>query len=337
MSVAWPEPVFGGRALRLAAKASPIAEFRPALEARRFVRARDEEVVVEVHAAGVNQSDAKAALGTMPQAVWPRTPGRDFAGVVVGGPAALMGRAVWGTGGDLGITRDGSHATHLVLPAAGVALKPEAVAMREAGGAGVPFVTARLGFERAGLPRPDEIVLVFGVNGKVGQAAAQIATARGAKVIGVGRGAGYLGHACAPVEFVDGSAPERVAQAVRVLTAGHGADIVVNAVGSPYFEAAQEALAAFGRQIILASVAPVVPLRIFDFYHGSHAYFGVDSLGLDAPASARLLERLAPDFESGRLRAFPAATGVHPLAAAAAGYAEALAGSRGRVILLPNG
>ncbi|HVV92847.1 MAG TPA: zinc-binding alcohol dehydrogenase family protein [Hyphomicrobiales bacterium] len=337
MSAARPEAVFEGRALRLSERAASIAAFRPALEPRRFACSRDDEVVVEVHAAGVNQSDAKAALGTMPQAVWPRTPGRDFAGIVVDGPAALMGRAVWGTGGDLGITRDGSHATHLVLPANAVALKPAAVPMREAGGAGVPFVTALLGFERAGMPRPGDFVLVLGVNGKVGQAAAQIATARGAKVIGVGRGGGYAGHASAPVDFVDGSAPERVAQAVRALTAGHGADIVMNAVGSPYFDAAQEALASFGRQIILASLAPVVPLRIFDFYHGSHAYFGVDSLGLDAAASARLLERLAPDFEAGRLVAFPAAGGVHPFAEAAAAYAEALAGGRGRVILIPNG
>jgi NADPH:quinone reductase-like Zn-dependent oxidoreductase len=325
-----------GRALRLAAKAPSIAEFHPVIEPRRFARTRDDEVVVEIRAAGVNQSDAKAALGTMPQAVWPRTPGRDFAGIVVEGPLALAGRAVWGTGGDLGVTRDGSHATHIVLPANAVALKPEAVPMREAGAVGVPFVTALLGFERAGLPGPGDAVLVLGVNGKVGQAAAQIAAARGAKVIGVGRGAGYAGYASQPVEFIDGSAPERVAQAVRALTAGHGADIVMNAVGSPYFEAAQAALASFGRQILLASLAPVVPLRIFDFYHGSHAYFGIDSLGLDAPACARLLERLAPDFAAGRLRAFPAAEGVYPFVEAAAAYADALVGRRARVFLVPG-
>src|SRR5690242_20219338 len=74
------------------------------------------EVLVELRAAGVNRSDVAATLGRMPQAVWPRTPGRDWAGVVIEGPAELIGREVFGAGGDLGITCDGTHASHLVLP-----------------------------------------------------------------------------------------------------------------------------------------------------------------------------------------------------------------------------
>ena len=72
------------------------------------------EVVVEVKAAGVNPSDVKAALGAMPHAVWPRTPGRDWAGIVVAGPDGV-GREVWGSGGELGIKRDGTHARYLRL------------------------------------------------------------------------------------------------------------------------------------------------------------------------------------------------------------------------------
>ena len=45
-----------------------------------------DEVLIEVRAAGVNRSDVAAAMGRMPQAVWPRTPGRDWAGVVIEGP-----------------------------------------------------------------------------------------------------------------------------------------------------------------------------------------------------------------------------------------------------------
>ena len=41
----------------------------------------DQEVLIELKAAAVNPSDVKAILGAMPHAVWPRTPGRDFAGV----------------------------------------------------------------------------------------------------------------------------------------------------------------------------------------------------------------------------------------------------------------
>ena len=74
--------------------------------------------VVRVQAAAINPSDVKASLGLMPQAVWPRSPGRDFAGTVVAGPSEWVGREIYGSGGDVGITRDGSHARWLVLPEA---------------------------------------------------------------------------------------------------------------------------------------------------------------------------------------------------------------------------
>ena len=41
------------------------------------------ECLIEVASSGVNPSDVKALLGKMPDLVWPRTPGRDFAGTVV--------------------------------------------------------------------------------------------------------------------------------------------------------------------------------------------------------------------------------------------------------------
>ncbi|MFX9189310.1 zinc-binding dehydrogenase, partial [Acinetobacter baumannii] len=81
-------------------------------------------------------------------------------------------------------------------------------------------------------------VLVMGVNGKVGQAAVQIASWRGARVIGVvRRSEPYEGHSNAPVEVIDASAIDVAAQ-VRELTGGTGADIVYNTVGDPYFQAA---------------------------------------------------------------------------------------------------
>ncbi len=93
-----------------------------------------------------------------------------------------MGKEVFGSSGDLGIRRDGTHATHLVIEADALVEKPANVSLDEAAGIGVPFVAALEGFRRAGMPKPGETVLVMGVNGKVGQAAAQIATWRGARV-----------------------------------------------------------------------------------------------------------------------------------------------------------
>lgn len=134
--------VIAARAVRLAAKAATAEAISPAVEERALVRERDDQVVVEIVAAGVNPSDVKAAIGMMPYAVFPRTPGRDFAGRIVAGPADLLGREVFGTGGDVGIRRDGTHASHVVLERAAVVEKPARLSMREAAGIGVPFVTA---------------------------------------------------------------------------------------------------------------------------------------------------------------------------------------------------
>ena len=296
----------------------------------------DGQMLVEVRAAGVNPSDVKAALGRMPHAVWPRTPGRDWAGIVRSGPDGWIGAPVWGSGGDLGVGRDGSHAQWLVLDAAQVRRKPAVLTLDEAAGIGVPFVTAYEGLRRAGMPEAGDVVLVFGANGKVGQAAIQLATARGATVIGVERGPGaYRGHASADVRVIDASR-EAVADAVRAATGGHGADIVYNTVGSPYFEAANASMAIGGRQIFISTIERSVPFDIFSFYRGQHTYVGVDSLQLGGTAVANILDTLAPGFGNGTLRAFPIEDAyTYPLERAHDAYRAVLAGARERVILKP--
>src|ERR1700731_3162182 len=231
-----PVPV-EARCVRLLAKADDPASLAPVVEARRLSRAAN-ELLIEVRAAAVNPSDVKAATGLMAYAVFPRTPGRDYAGIVIDGPADWIGREVFGSSGDLGIRRDGTHATHLAVEADAMVEKPKNLSWEEAAGIGVPFVTAMEGFRRAGMPKQDETVLVMGVNGKVGQAAALIASWHGARVIGVvGKNEPYEGHASSEVEMIDASETD-VAARVRELTDGRGADIVFNTVGDSYFEAA---------------------------------------------------------------------------------------------------
>jgi len=100
--------------------------------------------------------------------------------------------------------------------------KPKNLSWEEAAGIGVPFVTAIEGFHRAGLPKKHDTVPVMGVNGKVGQAAVQIASWRGARVIGVvRRNEPYEGHSNSRVEVIDASATD-VATRVRELTDGKG-------------------------------------------------------------------------------------------------------------------
>src|SRR6195952_3763785 len=101
------------RCVRLLAKADDPASLAPIVERQTLPRAAN-EVLIEIKSAAVNPSDVKAATGLMPYAVFPRTPGRDYAGVVIGGAAAWIGREVFGSSGDLGIRRDGTHGAHLV-------------------------------------------------------------------------------------------------------------------------------------------------------------------------------------------------------------------------------
>jgi NADPH:quinone reductase len=323
------------RCVRLNAKAPDAASVAPAIERHRLAR-RDNDVLIEVRAAAVNPSDVKAATGLMAYAVFPRTPGRDYAGVVIDGPADAIGREVFGSSGDLGIRRDGTHASHLVVELEAVVEKPNSVSWEAAAGIGVPFVTAMEGFRRAGVPKTGETVVIMGVNGKVGQAATQIATWHGARVIGVVRKSEpYEGHANATIEVIDASATD-VAARVRELTDGKGANIVFNTVGEPYFQAAHKSLALRGRQILIAAVNPVVQFNILEFYRGQHAYVGIDTLGLSSIASGDVLRELAPGFASGHLKSFrinPAA--IFSLEDARYAFVAVAGSSRDRVILRP--
>jgi len=323
------------RCVRLAAKADDVASLAPAVE-RRSISRSAEQVLIEVKAAAVNPSDVKAATGLMPYAVFPRTPGRDYAGVVIDGPAGSVGREVFGSSGDLGIRRDGTHATHLAVELEAVVDKPQSISWEEAAGIGVPFVTAMEGFRRAGLPKPGEIVLVMGVNGKVGRAAVQIATWRGARAIGVVRkNEPYEGHANSAVEVIDASSTE-VAARVRELTGGHGADIVFNTVGDPYFAAAHGSLALRGRQILIAAIERIVQFNILEFYRGQHTYVGIDTLGLSSIATGEVLRELAPGFAGGYLKPFPInAAAIYPLEEAKRAFVAVAGSSRDRVILKP--
>jgi NADPH:quinone reductase-like Zn-dependent oxidoreductase len=325
------------RVLRLQAKAPDADSVDPWLSTLHLSREREEEALVKIAAAGINPSDVKAAMGMMPYAVFPRTPGRDFSGTVIDGPRELIGAEVFGSSGDLGIRRDGTHASHLVAEAEALVAKPKNISLQEAAGIGVPFVTAAEGFSRAGFPHSGDIVLIMGVNGKVGQAAAQIATWRGARVIGVVRKAeDYEGHASAPVDIIDSSSRD-VAETVRDMTNGHGADIVFNTVGDPYFQAAHKSLSKKGRQILIAAIHPVVEFNIFEFYRGRHTYVGIDTLALSSVETADVLRNLLPGFESGALKPFAIEpSSVYPLGKAREAYRAVMGSARNRVLFDPK-
>jgi NADPH2:quinone reductase len=323
-------------AIRVFEKAADIGALRFEVQHFDVPKPGPDQVVVEVKSTGINPSDVKATLGMMPHAVWPRTPGRDYAGVVIDGPREWIGREVWGSGGELGIRRDGTHATHLIVEVAAVREKPSVVSLLEAGAIGVPFITAYEGLSRAGLPSKGEAVIVFGANGKVGQATIQIATQLGARVFGVERTREpYIGHASTPVRMIDASS-EDAAQVVSDATGGRGADIAYNTVGSPYFEIANRTLALRGRHIFIATIERKVDFDILAFYRAQHTFVGIDTLALDSLDCARILDALKPGFESDALKPFPIVEEqVLPLERALEGYRAVFSGARERVVVRP--
>ena len=326
------------KAIRILEKAaSPDAYTLGSVEVETPVVTGD-QCLIEVKGSGVNPSDTKAALGKMPNLAWPRTPGRDYAGVVVEGPSEMIGKEVWGGGGgDIGMTRDGAHAQYLVVDAKAVREKPAGLSFYEAGGIGVPFTCAYMGIIDGACVEAGETVVVFGANGKVGEAVIQLATMAGAKVIGVVRQQSeYLGHANAPVDIINAS-DGNVTEAIMDRTDGRGADIVFNTVGSPYFELGCECMGKQARHVIISTFDLEVPFDIKRFYRGNHRMVGVSNIDLDCFEAADMFEKMAPGFESGNLKPYPVSDRqVYSIDDVDTAYRTVLKGSKDRIVIDPQ-
>jgi NADPH:quinone reductase len=270
------------------------------------------EVLVQVKAAAINPSDIKNVQGKMHETTLPRIPGRDFAGVVLKGPDKLLRKSVFGSGGNLGFGRDGSHAEYLVIPATAVLPLPKNLSFEQAAGIGVASITAWAALVNAAEIQAGETALILGTTGAVGSAAARIAHKLGGRVIGTARKASDIPPASViPVDdWIDLQAID-LRTGVRRLTNGRGADIVFDVVGGAVFEQCLTALAWRGRQVaISSSPEPRVSFNLVDFYHNESRLLGVDSLKLSFEETAEILRQLTPGIESGifpppRVETFP--------------------------------
>jgi NADPH:quinone reductase len=291
--------------------------------------------LVRVMAASVNPSDVKNVAGAMKQTTLPRIPGRDFAGVVEAGPTEWIGAAVWGTGGDTGFTRDGTHAEMIAVPVASLRRKPDILSFDQAASVGVNYVAAWCGLEAAGL-KAGETVLLIGAGGGVGSAAAQIAKRLGARVIGANR---HAPHPDAPIhriaEKLIVGAKDLPAE-VCAATGGQGANVVFDLVGGVMFRNAVNSLALRGRLVeIAATGGREVSFDLADFYHNESRLYGVDTLKRDLTASAEVLEALTAGFVTEDYRAAPIAVACG-LNEAQEAYRKVAVGSSGRVVLRPQ-
>jgi NADPH:quinone reductase-like Zn-dependent oxidoreductase len=265
-------------------------------------------------------------------------PGRDFAGVVVDGPAEWIGVEVWGSGGDVGFTRDGSHAELLGVPVEALARKPERLSFAEAATVGVNFVVGWRGAVEAAQLEKDETIAVFGVSGGVGGAVAQIARVRGARVIGIDRRPPRDDAPAATIleEFVtsDGDA-QGIADQIRKVTGGRGAEVVYDAVGGVTTAAALAALAPQGRLVVISAVGTrVVPIDLVDFYRNESRLLGVNSSNVGVVESGSRLTEMAQYFESGALRPLPISC-AYGLDESQDAYVAVADGIPGRIVIHP--
>ncbi|RQM45544.1 zinc-binding alcohol dehydrogenase family protein [Paraburkholderia bannensis] len=289
--------------------------------------------LVQVKSASVNPSDVKNVSGHFDHTVPPRVPGRDFSGVVVAGPDEWLGAEVWGTGGDIGFTRDGTHAEFIEIPVAALAKKPASLTHAQAASIGVNFVVGWLGTVDYAQLAAGETIAVIGVSGGVGGAVTQIAKARGARVIGIGREAPDADSPAA--RLIDAFVPidADTARRVRDLTGGAGADVVYDAVGGVAFELALSLAKRRGRVVeISATGKRRVEFDLIDFYHNETQLLGADSAKLGVADAAPIMRALAEAFDAGRFAA-PVVAAHYPLERAKDAYAAVAAGTRGRVVI----
>ncbi|MGE7991501.1 alcohol dehydrogenase catalytic domain-containing protein [Pseudomonas sp. NPDC089554] len=194
------------------------------------------QLLLQVRCAGVNPLDIKIAAGAAAHArqPLPATLGLDVSGTVVevgpgGGPFAV-GDEVFGMAGGIG-GAPGAMAQYMVVDARLVAPKPQALGWAEAAAMPLVFITAWEGLVDRAQVRPGQRVLVHGGAGGVGQAAVQLAKARGAQVFATGS-AGSLDF----IRTLGATAIDREAEPLETClqryTEGEGFDIFYDTVGS---------------------------------------------------------------------------------------------------------
>ena len=291
-----------------------------------------DEALVRILAAGLNTSDVSNVLGKHSYTTLPRTPGRDFSGVVEEGPGELVGKSVWGTGKEFGFTRDGSHAEFITAPANGIAIKPESLSFAQAAACGVPYTTAWSALERCSVGEGCKL-LVIGAAGAVGSAALTLGRWRGAQTVAaVRRPEHAMALEARGVSTILLSSEQGLAQAVKTFYPD-GADVVLDITGA-WTAQAIPAVSPFGRiAIIVAHGDGSVNLPLRDLYRRAGSIVGVNSLLYSAVECAKILSCLQPAFDAGLLTP-PKDMEERTIAQAVETYGELNRGARGKFVFV---
>jgi NADPH:quinone reductase len=287
------------------------------------------EVLVRVHAAGLNGADMMQRRG-----LYPAPPGspQDIPGMEFAGEIAALGpSAERFAGGErvMGIVGGGAQAELVTAHERQLMPVPESLSWTEAGGLPEVFMTAHDALFTQAQLRSGERLLVHGGAGGVGTAAIQLAKAVGARATATVRSEELREQvARLGAEVI---APEGFAE--------HGPfDVILELVGAPNLAENLQALATAGRIVVIGVSAGAKGELNLLALMGKRARIHGSTLRARAPeekalAARRLEHEVLPLFDIGALRVPIADT--FPLAESAAAYERFAAGGKlGKVVLM---
>ncbi len=297
------------------------------------------EVVIDVHAAGVNPADTYMRSGTY--AVLPGLPyipGGDAGGVVSavgeGVREFAVGDPVF-AGMALSFSLTGCYAEKVKRKVSEVLPLPAGVSFAAAAAFGVSYPTAHYSlFERGGA-RAGETVFIHGASGSVGTSAIQLAKRAGLKVIGSGgttKGLELILHEGAD-HAVDHTKTGYLDE-VRRLTGGKGPDLILEMLANVNLAADMDLAAKFGRIVVIGNRGEIVinprlaMMKELDIR-------GIALWNATAAQVRPMMEDILAGVAEGALR--PIIGRELPLAEAAAAHVAVLQpGAYGKIVLIPS-
>lgn len=210
------------------------------------------ELLVKVHAAGVNRPDVAQRSGAYP----PPPGASDLPGLEISGEVVAVGDGVTRHKiGDkvMSLTAGGGYAQYCIAPDAQAMTVPAALSMVEAGATAETLMTVWHNvFERGGL-KAGETLLIHGGSSGIGTMAIQLAKAFGATVI-VTVGSQDKADACLKLgadHAINYKTQDFVAEAKK-LTGDKGVDLILDMVGGEYIDKNYEVAAMDGRIVQIA-------------------------------------------------------------------------------------
>ncbi|OEC47452.1 NADPH:quinone oxidoreductase [Pseudomonas sp. 1D4] len=217
------------------------------------------EVLIDVHAAGVNFPDTLIIEGKYQfKPPFPFSPGGEAAGTV----AAVGEKITHLKPGDrvMALTGWGSFAEQVAVPGYNVMPIPKGIDFNSAAAFGMTYGTSMHALKQRANLQPGETLLVLGASGGVGLAAVEIGKAMGARVIAAASSDEKLDVAkAAGADLLINYSTNSLKEKVKELTGGQGADVIYDPVGGDLFDEAIRSIAWNGRLLVVGFASGRIP------------------------------------------------------------------------------